>query len=169
MKNEVRKDNSDVFTIVYEFNAPKKLVFNAFSNSEALSEWWGPVECKNAVLKLDFKKGGVFHYSMEKDGNVNYGCFTFGEIQPYDLLEFTNSFSDEKGNIVRAPFDIQLPVKIFYRLIFAENRGKTIITMTGQPVDASSAEVANFKAINADMKKGFGATFDKLFNYLSRV
>lgn len=156
-------------TIVHEFNAPKELVFNAFANEEALAQWWGPVECKNSVLKLDFKRGGFFHYKMEKDGKVNYGRFTFGEIKPYDLLEFANSFSDEKGNIISAPFDIELPLKILYRLTFTENMGKTKITMTAQPVNATSKEIINFRSINKNVKQGFGATFNQLAAYLDKI
>jgi uncharacterized protein YndB with AHSA1/START domain len=155
--------------IIREFNAPKKLVFNAFATKEALTEWWGPVECKTTVLKLDFRQGGTFHYSMEKEGKVSYGRFIFGEIHPYDLLEFTNSFSDEHGNSIRAPFDIRLPLEVFYRLIFTEDNGKTILTMTGQPVDASPEEIATYKSIHANVQQGFGATFTQLSAYLSHI
>ena len=151
----------------YEFQAPKKLVFNAFADADALGEWWGPVECKNSVVKLDFRTGGIFHYKMENQGKVTYGRFLFGKIQPYDLLEFTNSFSDENANIVRAPFDIQLPLEIFYRLTFTEKNGKTTITLTGQPVNASKEEQSVFRSINADVQQGFGATFKQLEQYLN--
>jgi uncharacterized protein YndB with AHSA1/START domain len=167
VKDQIKE--GEEFTIVHEFNAPKKLVFNAFSKEDALAEWWGPVECKNNVLKLNFKTGGIFHYKMEKNGKVNYGRFIFGKIEPHDLLEFTNAFADEHANILRAPFDIQLPLEIFYRLRFAENNGKTTITMTGRPVKASKEEQENFRAINPSMHQGFGATFNQLAVYLAKT
>src|SRR5882757_4349660 len=154
------------FHLVHEFDAPKKLVFNAFSDAEALNEWWGPAESHNSVIKLDFRPGGIFHYKMEFSGMTSYGRFLFGKIDPYDLLEFTNSFADEHANIVKAPFDIQLPLEIFYRLAFTENNGKTTITLTGQPVNASPGEVEGFLSIGSSMQQGFGATFDKLSAYL---
>jgi uncharacterized protein YndB with AHSA1/START domain len=169
MKVEHIGNHKDKLTIVHEFRAPKKLVFNAFAKEEALAEWWGPVECKNTVLKLDFEEGGVFHYKMEKEGKTNYGRFTFVRIQPFDLLEFVNSFSDENGNILRAPFSIQLPLKIFYRMLFAENKGKTTITLTGEPMEASKEEILNFKSINRSMQQGFGATFEQLVAYLNKI
>jgi uncharacterized protein YndB with AHSA1/START domain len=43
--------------IVREFNAPKAVVFEAFSNSEALAEWWGPKGFPVTVVKLDFRPG----------------------------------------------------------------------------------------------------------------
>jgi uncharacterized protein YndB with AHSA1/START domain len=164
--NTKHKTGSDTFHLVREFKAPKKLVFNAFSTAEALSEWWGPVATKNTVLKLDFREGGIFHYKMESDGQANYGRFIFGEIKPYDLLEFNNAFADAQGNVVRAPFDINLPAQIFYRLIFSESNGKTILTMTGEAVNGTAEEIAALKSIHDSMQEGFGASFNQLASYL---
>ena len=153
--------------IIHEFDAPKEMVFDAFTTAEALNEWWGPVETNNTVVSLDFRPGGIFHYKMEKDGKVSYGRFVFGRIQPHDLLEFTVAFADENANVVRAPFDIELPREIFYRLMFSEKFGKTIISLTGNPVNATHEEENVFTSIEADMQKGFASTFDQLEQYIS--
>lgn len=157
-----------VFSFSYEFDAPKKLVFNAFSNAEALNAWWGPAEAKNSVISLDFKPGGVFHYSMDINGHINYGRMRFEKIEPYDLIEINNAFADENANPVPAPFDVKLPIEIFYRIRFNERNGKTTINMTGEPVGGNAEEVAGFKSINAGMEQGFGATFFKLVQYLKK-
>lgn len=156
------------FTLVHEFNAPKELVFNAFSNAEALNEWWGPADTPTSAIKLDFRPGGIFHYKMEFRDGTKYGRFLFSKIEPYYLLEFTNAFADEQANVVRAPFDIPLPLEILYRLVFSEHEGKTAITLSAQPVNANAEEVAGFQSISADMKQGFGATFDQLTAYLNK-
>jgi uncharacterized protein YndB with AHSA1/START domain len=163
------KINNTDFVISYEFNAPKELVFNAFSQAEALNEWWGPVQTKNSVISLDFRPGGIFHFKMESANAINYGRFVFGNIQPYDLLEFTNSFADEHANVVPAPFDIPIPARIFYCLIFTENNGKTTITMTGQSVEATQEEEVGFRSINESMQQGFGASFQQLSDYLLKT
>lgn len=156
------------FTFTYTFKAPKDLVFTAFSTAEALNEWWGPAESLNTVIQLDFKPGGIFHFKMEFPGLTTYGRFVFGRIQPYDLLEFTNAFADEKANVIQAPFDISFPREIFYRLEFSEQNGYTTIHMTGVPVEASDEEMKGFLSINNSMQQGFGATFDKLSIYLNK-
>ena len=161
-------NDTDFFTS-YEFNAPKELVFNAFSTAEAMNEWWGPVQTKNSVISLDFRSGGIFHFKMESTEATNYGRFVFGNIQPYDLLEFTNSFADEHANVVPAPFGIPLPDRIFYRIIFTESNGKTTITMTGQPVEATQEQIEGFISINAGMQEGFGASFQQLADYLNKI
>jgi uncharacterized protein YndB with AHSA1/START domain len=156
------------FTLVHEFNAPKEMVFGAFGNAEALNEWWGPVETRNSVIKLDFRPGGIFHYKMESLGKISYGRFLFGKIIPHDLIEFTNAFADQHAQIVRAPFDIPLPLEIFYRLIFSEKNGKTTITLTGQPVTDIAEELKGFHSIRINVQQGFGATFDQLSGYLEK-
>ena len=156
------------FNFTREFNAPRKRVFNAFSNAEALNAWWGPIETKNSVIKLDFRPGGIFHYKMELQGKITYGRFLFVKIQPFELLEFTNAFADENAKVVRAPFDILIPLEIFYRLQFTEHNGKTTITMTGEAVNASPEELGGFQSIGLGMQRGFGATFNKLSLYLER-
>lgn len=156
------------FMLTYEFDAPKKMVFEAFGNAAALNEWWGPVEAKNTVISLDFRPGGIFHYKMDLNGRITYGRMLFGQINPYDLLEINNAFADENANPVQAPFDIKIPVEIFYRMIFTEQNGKTTITMTGEPVNANAEELAGFKSIDEGMQLGFGATFFKLAQYLRK-
>ncbi|MEQ8811471.1 MAG: SRPBCC domain-containing protein [Imperialibacter sp.] len=161
--------HKDKLKLSYKFNAPKELVFNAFSTAEALNEWWGPVETKNSAISLDFRPGGVFHFKMDFNGNVNYARFLFKTIEPYDLLEFSNAFADEQANPIPAPFDVTLPVEIFYRLRFSERNGKTTIDLTGEPINANQAEIDGFVAINESMEQGFGATFDKLGAYLKNL
>lgn len=156
------------FQLSYEFNAPRELVFNAFANAEALNEWWGPVGSRNSVIHLDFKPGGIFHFKMEAAGSTTYGRFLFRSIEPYDFLEFTNSFSDEHANIVKAPFDMEFPLEILYRLRFTEDHGKTTLHLQGEPVEASAAETETFRSIDTDMQQGFTSTFDQLSVYLAK-
>lgn len=155
------------FRLVYEFNAPKALVFNAFGNKDALNEWWGPVDSDNSVISLDFQPGGIFHYKMiNHNGKIAYGRFVFGDIRPYDYLEFTNAFADEHANAILAPFNIPLPLEIFYQISLEEADAKTILTLTGQPVNPNKAEEDGFHSINESMNQGFGATFDVLAEWL---
>jgi uncharacterized protein YndB with AHSA1/START domain len=165
MKSSATKD----FKIVRKFNAPREDVFNAFAEADALNEWWGPAETSNSVISLDFIQGGIFHYRMEKDGQINYGRFLFGRILPHHLLEFTNSFADENANVIAAPFNISLPKAIFYSLSFTDLGDKTILTLIGKPIEASKEEIEGFRAINESMQQGFGGTFDRLADYLNNT
>jgi uncharacterized protein YndB with AHSA1/START domain len=155
------------FEVSYTFNAPREMVFNAFGNQEALNAWWGPAETENSVISLDFRPGGIFHFKMQAGKFVNYGRFIFGEIRPYDLIEFNNAFADENAQVVDVPFDMDFPREIFYRVTFTEQNGKTTIQLTGSPLAATDAQTATFKDMKEDMEGGFGRTFEKLVNYLN--
>lgn len=163
------KHDDNILTIIREFDAPQTEVFNAFADADALNEWWGPAETKNSVISLDFRPGGIFHFQMDYEGNISYGRFLFIQIEPHSLLEFTNAFADENANLVPAPFDVKLPLEISYRLTFIANNDTTIVTLTGRPVNGSTEEEEGFRSINASMHEGFGATFDKLAAYLSKI
>jgi len=161
-------NSQDIFTFSYEFNAPKEMVYNAFADADALNEWWGPPESHNSVISLDFRPGGIFHFKMEHGKNISYGRFLFYRIEPYDLLEFSNAFADERGRVIKPPFDITIPQEIFYRLHFTGSKKKTTITMTGEPVNATPEEIQGFLSINSSMQQGFGATFANLAVYLEK-
>lgn len=151
------------------FDAPKQLVFNAFAEAEALTQWWGPPGVPITVVQLDFRPKGSFLYKATMQGQTTYGKFVYGQISKYDLLEFTSSFSDEAGHTIRAPFSQQFPLEIFNRLEFSEQNGKTTITMKGYPVNASEAETQFYISMKGGMQQGFAGTFAQLDHYLSKL
>lgn len=157
------------FQMEYRFKAPRELVFKAFSDAEALNAWWGPVETRNSVISLDFRPGGIFHFRMEGQGHVSYGRFLFRDIQPPYLLEFTNAFADEQAQVVKAPFDMPFPLEILYRITLREEGAETVLSLTGQPLNATPEETASFRSINSSMHQGFGATFGQLALYLHKI
>ncbi len=157
------------FSIVKTFNASKKAVFEAFSSSEALAEWWGPVEAPIDVIKLDFKPGGIFHYRMNGK-TVNYGVFNYREINEPDNITWINSFADENAVIIKPPFPgIDFPKEILNTITLDEHDGVTTLTLTAQPVNATEEEAKTFYQFAESMQNGFGGTFNQLANYLTKT
>ena len=65
--------NPAEFSFTRVFDAPRDLVWKAFTESERLMQWWGPKGFTMLVAKLDLRPGGVFHYSMRSpDGRAMY-------------------------------------------------------------------------------------------------
>ena len=155
--------------IVRDFKAPKELVFNAFATAEAFGEWWGPVGMPVTVKELDFTPGGKLLYKMEGHGQVMWGMFVYKTIQPYDLLEFVTSFSDEQGNICTSPFPMDFPLEIFNQLTLTESDGITTLTLQGHPINATEAQEATYASIMDNMNQGFKGTFGQLETYLQKV
>ena len=163
-KNLTKKKNE--LTIVREFSAPKDLVFGAFANAKALAEWWGPAGMPVTVVSFDFKPNGKFHYKMEGQGKVMWGLFVYRNILSPDLIEFVSSFSDEHGNIAKAPFEIDFPAEIFNKITFEEKNGITKITLQGHPLNATEAQETTYNTMHENMQQGFNGTFNQLEQYI---
>ncbi|MBS1597002.1 MAG: SRPBCC domain-containing protein [Bacteroidetes bacterium] len=158
-----------IFTLTRTFKAPRKKVFDAFSDAEALAKWWGPVEAPIDVIKLDFRPGGFFHYKM-KGAQVNYGIFHYKEIDAPNSIVWVNSFANEKGEIIKPPFEgIDVPREMLVRITLSENNGATTLTLVSEPINASEKEIDTFNAIRESMVQGFGGTFNQLENYLAGI
>lgn len=147
---------------------PQALVFKAWSELEHLRQWWGPKEFKISVAKLDFRPGGYFHYNMKSaDGSQMWGKFVYEEIEAPGKIVWINSFADEEGNIVRAPFSELIPLEIRNTVTFSESGGATTMTLRSVPVRATAEEISFFEGLSESMQQGFGGTFDQLEQYLS--
>jgi uncharacterized protein YndB with AHSA1/START domain len=167
---ETFENEGQELVITREINAPKQLVWDAFTKAEHLGNWWGPKGSKITVQKLDVRPGGVFHYKMEMGGNDIWGIFKYKEIDAPNSITFTSAFSDADGNITRAPFfDGKWPLEVLNTWTFTEENGKTKITLRGKPYNANEIENKAFVDNTASMNQGFGGTFDQLEEYLKSL
>lgn len=161
---------SKEFVFIRTVDAPRELVWKAYSEAERLAQWWGPKECKLTVSGLDFRPGGIFHYGMEwSTGNIMWGRFVYREMVPPERLVFVTSFSDEKGGVTRAPFNEHWPLEVLNVMTFEEAGGKTKITIRSTPINSTEEEHKAFEGFFDSMNQGYGGTFDKLDMYLAKV
>lgn len=157
----------NALTIKRVVNAPRELVFEAFTKAEHLKHWWGPAGCELTVLSLDVKPGGKFHYKMSMPGGHEmYGVFNYREIQAPNKIVFTNSFADEKGNIISTTMLENFPKEILNTWIFEEENGVTTLNLVGIPLTTEEAEINVFTGMRENMNMGFGKTFDQLDAYI---
>ncbi|SFL56486.1 Activator of Hsp90 ATPase homolog 1-like protein [Paenibacillus sp. 1_12] len=98
-----------------------------------------------------------------------WGKFVYHEIVSLDKLVFVNSFSDEEGNIVRAPFSTTFPLEIHNVFTFTEKEGKTTITLRGGPIVATDEELDFFHSMLGSMQEGYAGTFGQLDEYLATL
>lgn len=160
--------SSTNFTITRSFDAPRALVWKAWSEADRLSKWWGPKGLGLEVEKLDFHPGGLFHYAMVMPGGQKmWGRFIYGDIAAPSKLMFLNSFADEQGSVIRAPFSLVWPLEVENTLTLEEEgASRTKLTLSGYPINASEIEVQTFIAGHASMHAGFTGTLDQLETYL---
>ena len=68
-------------------DAPRALVFSAWTNPKHLAQWWGPNGFTTTTHAYDFRPGGVWRFVMHgPDGRDYQNRITFDEIVPPELL-----------------------------------------------------------------------------------
>ncbi|MGE3850905.1 MAG: SRPBCC domain-containing protein [Planctomycetota bacterium] len=155
------------FTIDREVDAPRQLVYEAWTDPAHLVKWWGPKGFALDVASIDVRPGGGFHYKMTSGQQVMWGRFTYLDVVPGERLVYVVSFSDPEGRIVRAPMSETWPMEMLNTLTLDDLDGRTRMQLRSVPVRASQAEVDTFVAGHASMNGGFGATFDALVVFLA--
>ncbi len=165
----VEKTSAWPFTIAREFNAPRDVVWKAWTEQEQFKQWFGPKGCTMTTANMDFRVGGVFHYCMVlPQGMEMWGIFNYREIVPPEKIVWVNSFSDKDGGITRHPFSkAPWPLKMLGEVTFAEMGGKTTVTVKSAPFEATDEETQTFIAANGGMTQGWTGTFQQLAEYLA--
>lgn len=170
-KNElVPEAGTKQLEIVRTFDAPRELVFRAFTEAEHLAHWWGPKGSRIQVVALDLRPGGIFHYKLTApDGTEMWGKFVYREITAPERLVYISAFADKDGVTTRDPFGIGFPHEILNVLTLTEQQGRTTLTLTGQPVNATDNERQVFESLFASMNEGFDGTLEQLRDYLINI
>jgi uncharacterized protein YndB with AHSA1/START domain len=157
------------FVISREFDTPRELVWECFTEPARMKEWWGPKGCSVVSAKMDRRPGGTYHYDMRTpDRGVMWGKFVYREIAAPERLVWVNSFSDEAGGITRHPMSPAWPLEMLTTVTLDElPGGKTRLTIRWSPLNATAAEQETFDAGHDSMRGGWGGTLDQLAVYLA--
>jgi uncharacterized protein YndB with AHSA1/START domain len=108
------------FIITREFDAPRELVFRAWTDPKQLAQWWGPRGFTNPICEWDVRRGGkIFVVMRAPNGNQYPMGGKFSEIVPPEKLVFTTGALDEKGDLL---------FEFLHTAIFTERNGKTKLT-----------------------------------------
>jgi uncharacterized protein YndB with AHSA1/START domain len=129
-KNETTMENVVVVNRI--FNAPVELVWKAWTDPQHLMRWWGPKGFTSPACKIDFRVGGKYHFCMRSpEGQDLWSTGIYREIIPLKKLVWTDSFADEKGNVVPASHYGMgdLPLEFHVTLLFEEQGEKTKLTV----------------------------------------
>lgn len=163
-------DPANDVVITRVFDAPRALVWKAWTDPAALAEWWGPKGCKVNVSRVELRPGGMFLYNMQMPNMpAMWGKFVYREISPTTHMVFVNSFSDEHGGTKPNPWMPVYPLEVLNDLAFTEREGKTTLVLRGHPINANAEEFAMFLKARPNMQQGFNGTFEKLDAYLKNA
>jgi len=154
--------------ITHVFNAPRTLVFKAWTEPERLVQWWGWEPFKVSIAKLDLKAGGTFHYSIQTlEGEHLWSKHVYHLIKVPERLVFISSFSNESADITPSPKSNIWPREILNHLTLTEHKGKTKLTLRRAPLNASQEELETFNNSFNSIKQEFKQIFYQLEDYLS--
>lgn len=127
------------------FDAPRELVFKAWSSSERLLKWYVPEMCWIKIYEFKFKPGGIFKHEIRS--TEGEGCIFKGEyleIIENEKIVYSLNFCDEKGNIVSAS-EAKMP-----------GPDKTIVTVTLEDYDGKT-KLTLHQTLSEELAKSAGA------------
>ena len=157
------------FEISRSYDAPRSKVWQAWTEPSRLKQWWGPRGFKVHTAKVDLRPGGTFLYGMTApDGSEMWGKFVYREIKAPEKLVFIVSFSDPQGGVTRHPLSPDWPEYILSTVTFAESAGKTRVSISWIPHEASDDERRVFEEGRASMTQGWTGTLDQLETYIRK-
>ncbi len=158
------------FVISRVFDAPRELVWKAFTEADRMKEWWGPKGSTISIVKLDLRPGGFCHYRMTAaNGTAMWGKFLYREIEPLARIVGLTTFSDEAGGLTRHPMVPTWPREMLSIFTFEEQPGgKTKLTIRWSPHNATEEELQAFEAGRDGMRMGWTGSLDQLTAYLER-
>lgn len=149
---ETRGEREIVMTRV--FDAPREMVYDAFTKPELLKRWFGPRGHSMDVCEVDLRVGGGFRFVLRMPNGRTMGMRgVYRELQPPERSVHLESFDDFPGE----------PAVV--TSILTEHEGKTTLTVT---VLSPSREVRD-AMIAHGMEHGAAESYDKLAELLAEV
>jgi uncharacterized protein YndB with AHSA1/START domain/predicted enzyme related to lactoylglutathione lyase len=161
-----RTEAPQEITITRELDAPRALVFAAWTEPERVMRWWGPNGFTTPVATIDLRPGGVIHTCMRSpDGQDYWSRGVYRDIVVPERIVTTDSFADADGNIVEPTqygMSASWPREALLTLTFEEHGGKTTLALRHDVPGAAASEV--------DMcRQGWSESLDRLADYLARA
>ena len=118
----VNKETKTV-SITKEFDAPRDMVWAAYTTAELLDQWWAPKPMTSRTKVMEFREGGRRFYAMvSPDGQERWAVQEYKSITPKTNFKFFNAFADENENP-------QLPGSD-WDFNFSEKDGRTTVNIS---------------------------------------
>ena len=90
----------NTINIKREFAADRATVWDYYTKSELLDQWWMPKPWKSRTKSMDFREGGKWHYAaVGPNGEEHWSITTYVKIEPTKMFLANDAFGDAAGNI----------------------------------------------------------------------
>ena len=137
-----------------EFDAPRDLVFAAWTDPKHLARWWGPNGFTTTTTSFDLRPGGIWRFVMHgPDGRDYQNRITFDEVVPPERSVYRHGGGE----------DVE-PVQFRQTVIFEDLGGRTRMTWRG---DFPSAAERDRVIKEYGAAEGLVQTMARLGDYVS--
>ena len=144
-------------TIVRIFDAPRALVFRAWTDPKMMTQWWAPKHFTNPVCEADVRIGGALRIVMRgPDGSEHPMKGVFTEVVTNERIAFTNVAVDAAGNHLLEGKTV---------VVFEDLGGKTKMTLHTRAV----GKVPQAAFMLGGMEQGWTESIDKLEALLAQA
>jgi uncharacterized protein YndB with AHSA1/START domain len=137
-----------------EFDAPRELVFKAFTDPELIPKWWGLRNSTTIVDTMEVRPGGAWRYISRGQNGEEYAFRgEYLEVVPPERIVQTFEFEPMPGHIVTDS------------ATFEERDGKTILTSTS----TFDTKEERDGMIETGMESGAAESYDRLEELLATL
>lgn len=152
--------HQNTLTIKREFEGDKQLVWDCYTKSELLDQWFAPDPFTTKTKSMDFREGGHWHYAMvDPEGKEYWGWTTYLKIKAVDFYDTEDVFSDAEGNINK-----DLPIGNWH-VVFKEKADNTLVETIVYYPSLDALE----QVLQMGMKEGMISTLNRLDQLLEEL
>ena len=156
-----RELDERTIVITRVFDAPRDLVFRAWTDPKHVAQWWGPQGFTNPLCEMDLRVGGVFRVHMRGPDGVTYPCKgVYREVREPERIVYAGEA--EEGSV---GCGAGLPPRALVTVTFAERDGKTTVTIHTRLQSAADREAA----VQTGFNTGWASSLDRLAEHLQTV
>jgi uncharacterized protein YndB with AHSA1/START domain len=136
------------------FDAPRELVFKAYTDPNFIPQWWGPGRFTTIVDRMDAKMGGIWRFvQRDTDGNEYAFHGVYHDVASPERIVQTFEFEGMPGHV------------LLETATFEEFEGKTKLTASSvfQSVEDRDG------MLQSDMEEGAAESWERLAELLAKV
>ena len=152
----VNKEKNSIH-VEREFAADLDLVWDAWTKSELLEQWWAPKPFRAVTKSMDFRVGGCWHYYMLSPKGEKFWCrVDYSKIEPKKTYAAKDGFCDENG-VLNPEFP-----RSQWNNVFHEGAETTTVSVSIQYEKLADLE----KIISMGFKEGLTMALGNLDQYI---
>ncbi len=150
-------NEEQVLVLTRVFDAPRELVFKAWTDPKRVAQWWGPHGFTNPVCELDVRPGGAILIHMRgPDGTVYPMTGIYQEVAEPERIVFTSAALDRDGNPL---------FEVLTTVTFAEQGGKTKQILRARVIKRTAQAAPYLKGMEA----GWTQSLERLAESLAKA